>query len=139
MSDFIPEDLASETTLRRLRDLSRSLLRLHKALLDNERDIYEQTYGRVSGGELYRLVLNHEQFAWLRPISELIVRIDELLDADDPLTIDDAESLFAQTRSLLSPSESGAGFDRKYFDALQREPAAVLAHREVKQALAPGV
>jgi hypothetical protein len=35
-------------------------------------------------------VINHEQFAWLRPVSELSVRIDELLDAVEPVTAEDA-------------------------------------------------
>lgn len=115
----------------RLRGLRSGLLRLHKTLLDAERDAYEQTHGRVSSGELLQLVINHEQFAWLHAVSELIVRIDELLDADEPATAVDADALFAEARALLKPSEAGGGFQRRYYAALQREPAAVLAHREL--------
>jgi len=46
-------------------------------LLDTERITYEQVHGRVSSGE--QLVINHEQFAWLHRISELVVQIDEML------------------------------------------------------------
>lgn len=126
---------APESALRRLRDLRRALLHLHKALLDTERAVYEQAYGSVSGGELLQLVINHEQFAWLHLISELIVRIDEVPDADEPMTAGDADSLLAQARALLKPSEAGNEFERKYYAALQRDPGAVLAHREVTQAL----
>jgi hypothetical protein len=126
---------ASESTLRRLRELRRALLHLHKALLDSERAAYEQVHGSASSGELLQLVINHEQFAWLHSISELIVRIDELLDADEPLTTNDARILLAQTRALLKPSETGNDFERKYYAALQREPAVVLAHREVTKTL----
>ena len=122
---------APEHMRQQLRDLRRGLLHLHKTLLDTERTAYEQTYGRVSSGELLQLVINHEQFAWLRSISELIVRIDEMLDADEPATTGDAESLLAQARKLLRPSETGDAFERKYYAALQREPDAVLAHRDV--------
>lgn len=115
----------------RLRGLRSGLLRLHKTLLDTERDAYEQINGRVSGGELLQLVINHEQFAWLHAVSELIVRIDELLDADEPATAGDADALFAEARALLKPSETGGEFHRRYYSALQREPAAVLAHREM--------
>jgi len=130
---------APEALLQRLRGLSRGLLNLHKALLETERAAYEQVHGRVSGGELLQLVINHEQFTWLRSISELIVRIDEMLDADEPLAADEAESLLAQARTLLTPSETGSGFERRYFVALQREPAAVLAHREVRLTLSASV
>ena|SRR3712207_5081633 len=124
-----------ESVLRRMRELRLGLLRLHKALLDKERDDYERVHGQVNASELLQLALNHEQFAWLRPVSELIVRIDELLDADEPATADDAGSLLAEARSLLKPSESGVGFSRRYFDAIQREPDVVLAHREVVRLL----
>jgi hypothetical protein len=129
---------ASEDTLKQLRELRRGLLRLHKVLLDDERAIYEQAHGHVSSGDMLRLVISHEHFAWLHSISELIVRIDELMDADDPLSGADAEVLLAEARALLKPSETGGEFQRKYYAALQREPDAVLAHRDVTLILSPG-
>jgi len=59
-------------------------------LLDTERITYEQVHGRVSSGEL-QLVINHEQFAWLHRISELVVQIDEMLQADEPVSLDDVK------------------------------------------------
>jgi hypothetical protein len=129
------DDLVLEATRQRLMSLRRALLRLHKALLDDERLAYERVYGQVTGGELLQLVINHEQFAWLHSISELIVSIDEMLDAEEPMTSADAESLFTQARTLLKPSEDGTDFERKYYAALQREPDIVLAYREVTKIL----
>ena len=131
MSDQITAGPAPESTLEQLQKLRRRLLDLHKTLLEIERAAYEQAHGRVSSGELLQLILGHEQFAWLRPISELVVRIDEMLDADDPMTVEDAESLISQTRALLTPSETGSAFEQRYYAALQGDPHAVLAHREV--------
>lgn len=131
MNNPEPGGPAPEPLLQRLRHLRLKLLDLHKALLDAERAAYEQTHGRVSSGELLQLVIGHEQFAWLHAISELIVRIDEMLDADEPATEDDAQSLLAQTRDMLRPSETGGEFGRRYYAALQHDPAAVLAHSEV--------
>jgi hypothetical protein len=128
----------TEAARRRLTDVRRALLRLHKVLLDGERADYERVYGQVTGGELLQLVINHEQFAWLRHLSELIVRIDETLDAAEPATDADAEALLAGARSLLKPSEEGGGFGQKYFAAIQREPDAVLAHGEVTRLLSAG-
>jgi hypothetical protein len=118
-----------------MRELRLSLLRLHKTLLDAERDAYERVHGQVTGGELLQLAINHEQFAWLHPVSELVVRIDEMLDADEPATADDAEALLARARALFKPSETGGGFGQKYFAAIQQEPDVVLAHREVTRLL----
>ncbi|HEX8129640.1 MAG TPA: hypothetical protein VF527_11115 [Pyrinomonadaceae bacterium] len=128
----------SEAVLRRMRELRLRLLRLHKALLDAEREVYERMHGQVTGGELLQLVIKHEQFAWLRPVSELIVRIDEMLDADEPATADDAGALLAGARSLLTPSETGGGFGQKYFAAIQQVPDVVLSHREVTRLLSVG-
>ena len=124
----------SEPTSQLMKDLRRGLLRLHKILLDQERAAYERQHGTVSSGEMLQLVINHEQFAWLHAISELIVRIDEALEAKEPATTEeDAEALLAQAQSLLVPAETGNEFQRKYYAALQSEPAAVLARREVIQ------
>ncbi len=76
--------MPTPTQLRTVRD---HLLTLHKALLDSERAKYEKAYGPVrSPGEMLQLVLGNEHFAWLRPYSGLIVRIDEWLAADDAVT-----------------------------------------------------
>lgn len=124
----------SEPTSQLMKDLRRGLLRLHKILLDQERAAYERGHGAVSSGEMLQLVINHEHFAWLHAISELIVRIDEALEGEAPATTEeDAEALLAQAQSLLIPAETGNEFQRRYYAALQSEPAAVLAHREVIQ------
>jgi len=59
-----------------LHDVRGRLLHLHLTLLDMERRSFESTHGHVNSGELLQLVLNHEQFAWLRIISTLVVEID---------------------------------------------------------------
>jgi hypothetical protein len=135
--------LTSNTLLQRirqhqyLRDLRNKLLHLHSCLLDTERITYEQVRGRVSSGELLRLVIEHEQFAWLHRISELIVQIDEVLSADEPLSLENFQNLIAHTRTLITPSEVGNAFARKYYAALQREPDVVLAHADVSSFLQP--
>ena len=123
-----------DVTRRRLTEVRRGLLRLHKLLLDEERARYEQAHGRVTSGTMLQLVINHEQFAWLRSLSELVVRIDELLEAEEAAE-QDASDLLAYTRRLLTPSAAGDAFARAYGEALQREPGAVLAHRDVTRLL----
>lgn len=133
--------MTSNTLLQRihqhqyLRELRNKLLHLHRVLLDTERITYEQVYGRVSSTELLQLVIEHEQFAWLHRISELVVQIDEMLQADEPLSLNDVQNLIAHTRTLLTPSELGNTFERKYYNAIQRDPGVVLAHADVSQLL----
>jgi len=40
--------------------------------------------GTLNTGELFQLVIDHAQFAWLHNISEFVVRIDETLTARSP-------------------------------------------------------
>ncbi len=122
----MPEDFRE-----RLAQLREALLHLHKALVDSERISYEQNLGTIpSPNHFLQLLTNDPWFAWLHPVSELIVAMDEALDAKSktPLTAELAGELVKQTASLLVASETGEGFARHYFDALQRDPDVVMAH-----------
>jgi hypothetical protein len=122
------------SVLKHLADLRRTLLHLHKTLLDMERADFERDFGRLTSGELLQLVINHAQFAWLRLISALVVQLDEMLSNEEPATLNDAENLFAQARLLIISPRDDA-FREKYQAALQREPAAVMAHSAVVELL----
>jgi hypothetical protein len=121
-----------EQTRTRLSDLRNGLLRLHSCLLASERASYERDVARITTtGQYLDLVLNDPWFDWLRELSQFIVLIDETLDLDEPATADDAQRLIGQARALVSPSENGERFARRYFEAMQRDPAVVLAHRDM--------
>jgi len=121
-----------DATRDRLTELRNGLLRLHKHLLDSERAAYERDVARITTtGQYLNLVLNDPWFTWLRELSQFIVLIDETLDLDEPATPADGERLIAQARDLVAPAENGAEFGRKYWDAMQRDPAIVLAHRDM--------
>lgn len=113
-----------------------ALLRLHKELLDMERRDYERLHGKVNTGELFRLVVDHEQFSWLHNISEFVVRIDESLAGEEPVTVEDTRNAIALARKMFSPSESGDAFQKRYFDAIQRDPAVVIEHAELAKIFA---
>lgn len=114
-----------------LTDIRIKLLHLHKLLLDTERIRYEQVRGRVSNGELLQLAINHDQFAWLHHLSELIVQIEELIHSNEPITSKAIASLIADVRILLTPDEAGNDFAVKYDAAFQRNPDVVLAHADL--------
>ena len=139
MNDDPPENSnpLPESTLQRLRELRSKLLHLHKTLLEMERADFERNFGRVTSGELLQLVINHPQFAWLRQISALVVQMDEMLAAEEPATLSNVQGLLAQA-SLLFTSSTDEVFKEKYQAALQREPAAVVAHSEVTKLLRLG-
>ncbi len=122
---------------QRLTDLRNGLLRLHRALLESERGAYERDVERIANaGRYLDLVLNHPWFAWLRELSQFIVLIDETLDFEEPATAADADRRIAQARGLVSPSEKGGLFARRYFEAMQRDPGVVLAHSDMMRVFA---
>jgi len=131
-----PYALMTQENRSRLRELRGKLLQLHKVLLDDARAAYEMDRGRVpSNATLLQLVINDPWFAWLHSLSELVVRIDETVETDSPATDADAATLIDQVEKLLTASETGEGFQRRYFDALQRQPAVVMAHADVRRAI----
>jgi catechol 2,3-dioxygenase len=126
----------SESMRSRLRELRARLLGLHKVLLDDARVAYEMDRGRIgSNATLLQLVINDPWFAWLHPLSELVVRIDETIEPDSPAREADGAALIEQVERLLAPAEHGETFARRYFEALQRQPSVVLAHADVRRVL----
>jgi len=111
--------------------LREALLRIHKSLLEMERRGYEKEHGKVTAGELFRLVVDDPQFAWLHNISEFVVRIDENLASEEGVTDTDAHVAISLARKIFTPTEAGDGFQKKYFDAIQRDPSVVMGHAEL--------
>lgn len=125
-----------DSSFQRLRELRSLMLRLHKALLHSERIVYEQFYGRIpSSGEFFRLVIEHEWFSWLRPMSQFIVQIDDVLNSKEPMTLGQADELLDQARTMLQPSAEGTSAEKRYFRAIQRDPDIALMHAEATRLL----
>ena len=120
----------------RLRQVRDRLLDLHKTLLDAERARFEREHGRVaSSGQWLQLVLGHEQFAWLRPYSGLIVRIDEWLASDAPAP-DEGEALWREADKLTTVGEARDESPEGLYGVLvDTVPAAAARHAAVREAL----
>ena len=119
-----------------LTEVRHGLLGLHKALIVAEQLTFERIYGRVdSTGQLLQLVMNDPWFTWLHPLSNVVVRIDEMLDEECNLTTEDVAQILSEVRGMIRPSELGDGFERSYYEALQRAPEVVMAHSEMKKLL----
>jgi hypothetical protein len=114
------------------------LLRLHKTLLDFERQGYERDRGKIDNSYAFlQLVMSDPWFAWLRQLSELIVEMDELLAAKETPSESTAVALIQNATLLLTPKETGSEFQRKYFVAMQQSPEVVVAHSEFATVLGP--
>ncbi len=133
MADSTPQSIPAYQKLKALRPL---LLKLHKALLDAERDSYERIHGPIpSKGEFFQLVLGDEWFGWLRPISQFIVQMDEVLWSKEPVSPNQIHALLAEARMLLPTAETQSEARVRYQNAMQREAAIADIDGEVSRLL----
>ena len=117
--------------------LRRALLHLHKTVLDWARRDYERRQGAVTSQQMLQLLLRDPQFAWLRPLSEMIVRLDEALEADLVAHEADLAAVLTELRTLVGAAGGETPFGERYRAAMQDSPDVVLAHRDVVQLLSP--
>jgi hypothetical protein len=110
-----------------------ALLELHKSLVDAERLQYERAHGRLENAEFLKVLMADPQFAWLKPLTGLIVRLDEAQEDGNAEAMD---SLARELRLLLAPDDQGSVFQQRYAEVLQRSPSAVVDHGRTLRALA---
>lgn len=116
-------------TLKNARNL---LLKLHKSMLDLERELYEGIHGKLNATEFLNLLLEDEDFAWLRQFSMLIVEIDEMFDLKDGIPNELIDVNLNKVKELVEMKEDDLYFKAKYQFALQRDSNAAGLHSELK-------
>jgi hypothetical protein len=125
------KEILLDGTRRKLKDLSKAFLRLHKTLLDAAKIEYEAKNGRIASvNQYFQLVLDDPHFAWLRKMSSLIALIDEAVSLRRPASETEAQALFAEARMLLNFEEADADFNDKFQTALQKNSDAVLSYND---------
>jgi hypothetical protein len=118
-----------------LTETSRELLTLHRHLIQITKKEYEKDRGTIASPfQLLNLLTTDFFFAWLRPLSELIVQIDELTDSKEPV---DRERVRAIQRALVAhlgtEGEATTPFAKHYLEILADHPDLVMAHATLKQ------
>jgi len=120
----------------RLEKLRHALLDLHKTLLDAQRARYERDNGSVeSRGELLDLVLQDASFEWMRVLSALIARLDELAEEDDKDVSAELSGVIGRLRTLVR-FEGNPGFTGPYREIVEAVPDALVAHVKLSRLLA---
>ena len=120
--------------------LASALRELHRALMERARRDYEREYKvALSPLEQLRLLTTDPHFDWLRGLSELMVDIDLVRDAEQPLLDELAPAVRAAVDHFVAaanPPEPGDAFAQRYWPYMQHDPHVVMAHADVKRALA---
>ena len=119
-------------------DLARALRELHRALMERARRDYESEHGAaLNPGQLLKLLTTDAQFAWLRGLSELMVDIDIVRDAEQAVMDELASAVRGAIEHLLSAPEESSEFAKRYWPYVQDDPYVAMTHAEVKRVLSP--
>lgn len=119
----------------KLKNARNILLKLHKSMLDLEREMYEGIHGKVGPAQFVNLLMEDEDFGWLRKFSMLIVEIDEMFDLKDAVTDEFVEANLAKVKELVEMKEPDEYFRAKYQFAIQRDSNAAGLHSQLKTLL----
>jgi hypothetical protein len=124
--------MATEENLKRV---SVALLAVHRALLDHTRGEYASRFGHsLSAGEALRAAMQDPFFAWLRPLSGLIVDVDELAASREGVSEPLATGVRWEVERMLE-GEAAPEFGQRYRALLQELPDLVSDHGRLRQVL----
>ena len=128
-----PDDPERARVRAILRETWKQLLPLHKALIDAASVAYSES-GREISGPTHRLQLLQEDpfFAWIRPLTSLIVEIDTLARID--FAEEDIAGVAGKLERLFG-SEADMEFSERYLPLLQTEVDVAIGHAAMRQAL----
>lgn len=114
--------------------LRTQLLSLHKLLMNGERAAYEAEGNVIASPmQFLQLLMEHERFAWLRQLSQLVVMMDEAMEEKPPITKERKDALLAEAKHLLLGSEEPGSFAARYAKARKHNAAAAAAHAEIEK------
>jgi hypothetical protein len=120
-----------------LAGVSEALREVHKELLALARQEVETQEGKkLTAFEMFRRAVNDAVFAWLRPVSELIVDIDELVEAEPPANTREAGAVREEIEQVVfAPEGSPGDFAQRFHSQLERFPKLVVLEDELRRRL----
>jgi hypothetical protein len=129
-----PDDAERAAQRAALRDLSKALLPLHRALIDSAKLRYSAEVAHVaSPGQLLSLLQEDPYFAWLKPLTALIVDIDEMVRQDFQRA--ELDEIASRANRLFGPA-ADAEFAAQYVPVLQQDVDVAIHHVAVRKAIA---
>jgi hypothetical protein len=116
-----------------LLEAAAALREVHRTLVQAVRASYESEFGPAGGpGQMLRLLTEHPYFAWLHPMSELIVDLDSLL-AQELLPQGTVAGVRQEIDRLTKAG--GSPFWDTYAPLLQADTDVVMAHGRLRRAI----
>ena len=120
--------------------LAGALRELHRALMERARRDFERARMEVMNpGHLLQLLATDPYFEWLRSLSELMVDIDMIRDAEAEIMDELSTAVRPAVEYFITvpkPKDPGHAFAERYWPYVQDDPHVAMAHAAVKQAIA---
>ncbi|HET6762347.1 MAG TPA: hypothetical protein VFH27_01715 [Longimicrobiaceae bacterium] len=113
------------------------LFRLHKALIDSERAVFEGLHGPQSNGQFLQALIGDDFFAWLRPFTGVIVRMDEALATREPIPEAETRGFLDEAGRLVMSADDEAAAER-FAEARLRDSTVQFLHSELARRIAEG-
>lgn len=112
----------SDDSRDKLNELSRTLLQVHKALLAFQKAEQENTDRRqLTPQELLQALFANPDFEWLRTLSSLVARIDEVADDKTALHAKAYEEFMSEIRNIFNESDLHGEFKSRLNNALLKD------------------
>ena len=114
-----------------IKQISAALQELHKHLLH-----YQAEQIGFDGGpmQLFDHATKNRAFAWLQPLRDTIVEIDERRADKIPISVEEADAFLSRVSIIMEP-DTGA-FRANLNAAFQTKPEVVSSYGDVKRTLA---
>jgi hypothetical protein len=116
-----------------LRDVSKALLPLHRALIEAAKEDYAFAVAPVKPSQLLQLLTDDPFFAWLKPVTALIVDIDEMARTD--FEASDVAAIAGRVDELFGAKSDG-NFAAQYVPMLQRKVDIAIGHAALRKVAA---
>jgi hypothetical protein len=116
-----------------LRELSRALRKVHKAIADVE---LQYVGAPVNALEQLQILTNHPQLLWLQKLSSLMAELDECMDEPEVAAADIAARFRTVIEQLIGPrAASDEAFRQRYSTLLHDGPDVAIAHGALRAVL----
>lgn len=125
--------MSLETHRNELRDLSRSLLAVHRSLLHFQKEIQESLdEQRMSTYDALHASINHPDYEWLKSLTTIISSIDEQVDEPDGSISEFQNAVSKELKALFNDAEKHPAFKQRLENAMFKDPRLCLQVAELR-------
>ena len=128
-------DLFGKSAKNKLDRMAAAMRTLHKALIDQTQREYERAHGKVTSPyTLFSLVTSDPAFAWLQPMTRLIVEMEDLVGRKEKPP---SEPEVVETRKRIDALlvAEGQSFSTRYLELVQSSPEIASEHGKFQSTL----